>query len=781
MYDRTLKRSLVFFLVLAVGLTMSFALSVGDVSAATKAKKITLKASKTTVYVGDTVKVTVKKVTPKKASKNVTWKITAGKSCAKLTSKKSTSVVVKAVKAGTVTIKATAKKGKAKKTIKIKIKNRTLKKFGMTGYYEEGIDTINTVPIEKTLEVGVWDPVTDKFVDGTTADINGNYTALYDTDGDKKADKVEVVRFADGPDKWDAEACWVPGVGEKCVPNAMSDEVGQEMFSKEYRVPMGERMLTQFGLGDWSGTTDWANLENGGYWPNNYADFYRLPSTDTRVMLTGFKTELQPSGSLCVMSSASTILEWYGQRSDLNECDLALLRGNDCTEKKGTSLAQCKQMFTRLGELGLTCEWEWDDYVAHDGAEFEADWVKEQLEKGHPIITFSNDFGPHGQVIIGYDSMGTEDTLDDVLIMMDPYDTTDQNNDGYILKPFERMQYSLLTWIDEPTTVGCKYIAVWPKDPALWDDNYKPVTGTDTLLPSAAGNFTDEMKLDYGSTAADIQEFYPDTPYLGENGLAGAATGGYERSGDHVSSVYNTSNDYYNMKSGDGATGTLHILPHFKTIQQSTEWTCGTASALMNIEWFGKNAVREGTDKKETDVSLATHRQDAKAGATTKDGMRQVFKYMSDTYNQDWTVFTNSDLDEPEGEESYIGGYCLQAGDSPDWPGLIPYLIDNGIPMMVGSDEWGGHWQVIIGYDSMGTPDMTEDDVLILADPYDTTDHNQDGYVVKGFERLVYAWGSAYEEDHVDEYADVTKYNDFVVAFPTAEHPEVVKELGLGQ
>lgn len=46
---------------------------------------------------------------------------------------------------------------------------------------------------------------------------------------------------------------------------------------------------------------------------------------------------------------------------------------------------------------------------------------------------------------------------------------------------------------------------------------------------------------------------------------------------------------------------------------------------------------------------------------------------------------------------------------------------------MVGSDEWGGHWQVIIGYDDMGTIDRTEDDVIILADAYDTTDHNQDG------------------------------------------------------
>ena len=126
------------------------------------------------------------------------------------------------------------------------------------------------------------------------------------------------------------------------------------------------------------------------------------------------------------------------------------------------------------------------------------------------------------------------------------------------------------------------------------------------------------------------------------------------------------------------------------------------------------------------------------------------------------------------GEENYIGDYCLQAGTMEDWYGLIPYLLDNDIPIMVGWDEWGGHWQVIIGYDDMGTVEKTEDDVLILADPYDTTDHNQDGYVIKGFERLVYGWGAAFENRF-----EGTNHNDFIVAFPTEGNEEVIQTLGL--
>ena len=64
---------------------------------------------------------------------------------------------------------------------------------------------------------------------------------------------------------------------------------------------------------------------------------------------------------------------------------------------------------------------------------------------------------------------------------------------------------------------------------------------------------------------------------------------------------------------------------------------------------------------------------------------------------------------------------------------------------------FGGHWQVIIGYDDMGTED-TKDDVLILADPYDTTDQNQDGYYLKVFERLVFGWGAAFNNPGSDVF-----------------------------
>ena len=65
--------------------------------------------------------------------------------------------------------------------------------------------------------------------------------------------------------------------------------------------------------------------------------------------------------------------------------------------------------------------------------------------------------------------------------------------------------------------------------------------------------------------------------------------------------------------------------------------------------------------------------------------------------------------------------------------------LSQGVPIMVENVEWGGHWRVIIGYDTLGTK-STLDDVLIMADPYDTCDHNQDGYVVQNGEKFYSMW-----------------------------------------
>lgn len=588
----------------------------------------------------------------------------------------------------------------------------------------------------------------------------GDFVELWDTNNDEKADRIIAAERKFSEDLWEPEKYWTLGAGANTAPS-VDDKTGEAVFSKENVIPMGERLLTGYGLGDWSGTTDFSNLEEETYWP--FIDYYQTTSDPTLTILTGYKSILQATGGTCGPASALTVLEWYGERGDLNEEDLSALRQPQPEWGGFTSLEALTGIFENLGKLGVTKKW--DLYSSFDDPEklFDSVWVRETLAAGCPILVGWNSFGGHWQVIIGYDNMGTEGTNDDVLILMDPYDTTDHRNDGYNIQSYERLAWGVgFEDVDTDPREEYRGTSFLVASPADWDDeDYSPVRAAkgDGGIPDDSanvGNFTDAHKIPYGDTAADITAYYPGTEYRGNDGagLAGAATEGYERSGDYDNSPYYNFFDFYNTGSSDSRT----MLKNFRTVQQATEWTCGPASALMVLDWFDKS---NGL----TDIDLAQLRQDGEEGATTINGMEDIFGALNGN-GGDWAWFTTRDLAYDEDSEAhYIGDYYLEWGAEDG--GLIPYLLSEGIPVIIGWDEWGGHWQVVIGYDSMGTYG-TQDDVLILADPYDTTDHNQDGYVLESFERLVYGWNAAFDEDYA-----------LVVAFPESGNKDVLEALGL--
>ena len=65
-------------------------------------------------------------------------------------------------------------------------------------------------------------------------------------------------------------------------------------------------------------------------------------------------------------------------------------------------------------------------------------------------------------------------------------------------------------------------------------------------------------------------------------------------------------------------------------------------------------------------------------------------------------------------------------------------ISEENIPIVLYND-WGGQYAAIIGIDNLGTTE-TNDDVLILADAYDTTDHLQDGYTIWSLEKFYHLW-----------------------------------------
>ena len=230
----------------------------------------------------------------------------------------------------------------------------------------------------------------------------------------------------------------------------------------------------------------------------------------------------------------------------------------------------------------------------------------------------------------------------------------------------------------------------------------------------AQGNYTDEMKISY---KADLDTLY------GADSI--------ERAGDHAASPYFNALDFYNMESTDSLT----ILTNFKTQQQTSEWSCGVTCALMIMNWY--DAL--GDHNEET---LARFRSNGLTPEATS--LRQAMEIFEGAGGFD--LYTTYDCVE--------NVYDVFTFD------FIQQTLAAGKPIMIGWNDWGGHWQVIIGYDTMGT-DSTHDDVIIVADSYDTTDHNQDGYGVYGAERFLYNFTFF-------NYFDEEELNDmcFIVATP---------------
>lgn len=228
------------------------------------------------------------------------------------------------------------------------------------------------------------------------------------------------------------------------------------------------------------------------------------------------------------------------------------------------------------------------------------------------------------------------------------------------------------------------------------------------------GSYTDEMKIPY---TADLD------PEYGADSI--------ERAGDHKDSPYFSTLDFYNMESTD----TLTILTHFKTQQQTSEWSCGVTSALMILNWY--HALDDYNEE-----TLAKFRSNGvEPGATSLRQAMEIFEGVGG-----FDLYTTFDC-----AESVYDVFTLD---------YIQQTLAAGQPIMIGWNDWGGHWQVIIGYDTMGT-ETTQDDVLIVADPYDTTDHNQDGYGVYGAERFIYnfTFYNFFDEDELNEMC-------FIVASP---------------
>jgi len=185
---------------------------------------------------------------------------------------------------------------------------------------------------------------------------------------------------------------------------------------------------------------------------------------------------------------------------------------------------------------------------------------------------------------------------------------------------------------------------------------------------------------------------------------------------------YITDLDYFNMLS----TTSLEILPKFKTVRQTTDYTCGPCCILMLLNYFGI----EGNE-----LDIAEKCNTNNITGTNTEQLSQYFK------NIGWDV--SSSLDN-EVTPSLA---------------MLKENLKNGIPTLVEWLDLGGHWQVVIGYDTMGT-DSDLDDVIIFADSYSLNNKHANNYYVYSAHRFLNMWFDA----HL--LPDNMKMNQWITAVP---------------
>lgn len=253
---------------------------------------------------------------------------------------------------------------------------------------------------------------------------------------------------------------------------------------------------------------------------------------------------------------------------------------------------------------------------------------------------------------------------------------------------------------------------------------------------------------------------------LDYNEYAGADA--YNNAGDNLNSKFYKAPDFYNMISDDQIT----IIPKFKTMQQTTEWSCGNVTALMVLENLGIKGFTEMQLAEMMGSSVDKDVEGAKPGSANNffeygTNVKQLYNFFST--QKDLKVLETSYIANPKAEDLTSENDGLSTADfgniKPTFSSSSLYASENsdtteawvedakdsyfvkwltghlkeGRPIMVEWGDWDGHWQAIIGYDNNGTPSIG-DDVLVFADPYDTSDHWQDGYYFYPLERWFYMW-----------------------------------------
>ena len=169
---------------------------------------------------------------------------------------------------------------------------------------------------------------------------------------------------------------------------------------------------------------------------------------------------------------------------------------------------------------------------------------------------------------------------------------------------------------------------------------------------------------------------------------------------------YYTGIDFDTLKGNDHLT----VIPLKSFRQQVSNYTCGPVAAMTVLSYYHEPVAN--TDAEELEVA---RQMNTSENGTTPEQIASWFKQRG--WNATWG--TN-------------GTYQMLRDN-----------LDAGIPTMVEWENWGGHWVVVVGYDTRGT-DTIWDDVIIFADSADCADDRVDGITYANYGEFDAMWFDAH-------------------------------------
>ncbi|HHX67183.1 MAG TPA: hypothetical protein GX708_03885 [Gallicola sp.] len=223
---------------------------------------------------------------------------------------------------------------------------------------------------------------------------------------------------------------------------------------KEIVQTVPERHLILNADGSFGGTTDAEKY--GAAAPANEAldvlhstyfkfiDYYNMTSEGSRYLLPNYRAFQQTMASSCGISSVLSVLNYYGEDTNIyNEVYLVENYeriNNSVIRGSGVGWTGLRNLLKFLGYSATGGSFARERYVNVDSKLFPTyegfvEFVQGHISNGTPIPVSWRPHGGHWVVIIGIDTMGTDNIYDDVIVFADSSDGWDHYRDGYVTQP----------------------------------------------------------------------------------------------------------------------------------------------------------------------------------------------------------------------------------------------------------------------------------------------------------------------------------------------------------